>query len=128
MKVLQGKVKQSVIPDLITSDSSFVTSAVGKANLLNTFFAQQTVLLGADTSVPDEASLPHNDHSFSTLSTTPVEVFDALAALHEGKAPGLEGLPPGLLNFCAPGIAASLSALFNRSLVPDISLQFGNLL
>ena len=82
---------------------------------MNTFFAQQTVLPGADTSVPDEASLPHNDHSFSTLSTTPVEVFDALAALHEGKAPGLDGLPPGLLNFCAPGIAVSLSALFNRS-------------
>ena len=115
MKVLQGKVKTSIIPDLFSPDSSLVTTAAGKADLLNTFFATQTVLPGADTSIPDEASLPFNDRSFSSLSTTPVEVFDVLRSLHEHKAPGFDGLPPRLLKLCAAGIAKSLCVLFNRS-------------
>ena len=76
MKVLQGKVKQTVIPDLVAPDSSIVSSAAEKANLLNSFFVQQTILDGADTTTPDESSPPLNDRSFSTISTTPSAVYD----------------------------------------------------
>ena len=41
MKVLQGKVKTSIIPDLFSPDSSLVTTATGKADLLNTFLPRR---------------------------------------------------------------------------------------
>ena len=47
--------------------------------------------------------------------TTPAEVFDVLTHLKPGKAPGLDEIPPQLLRLCAPGIASSLSQLFNPS-------------
>ena len=115
MKVLQGKVKQTVIPDLVAPDSSIVSSAAEKANLLNSFFVQQTILDGADTTTPDESSLPLNDHAFSTISTTSSAVYDILSTLKEHKAPGLDGISPRLLKFCASGISGSLCCLFDRS-------------
>ena len=50
-----------------------------------------------------------------TLSTTPTEGFDVLTHLKHGKAPGLDEIPPQLLRLYTPGIASSLSELFNRS-------------
>ena len=65
--------------------------------------------------MPDSNSLPQNSESFDSLHTTPREVYDVLSSLKEGKAPGLDGLPPRLLRCCARGISSSLSTLFNRS-------------
>ena len=56
-----------------------------------------------------------NSESFTCLQKTPREVYDILSCLKEGKAPGLDGLSPRLLRYCACGISSSLSVLFNRS-------------
>ena len=50
-----------------------------------------------------------------SLSTSSTEVFDTLVKLKAGKAPGKYSITPELLSKCAPGIANSLSLLFNRS-------------
>ena len=86
-----------------------------KARTLNSFICQQTILPRADSAVPDISSLAQNSESFDSLQTTPREVYNVLSRLKEGKAPGLDGLPPRLLRLCARGISSSLSALFNRS-------------
>ena len=61
--------------------------------------------------------------SFTTLHTTPGDVYQVLSKLKPGKAPGLDDTPPLLLSNCAKGIANSLCLLFNRSFaegaVPD---------
>ena len=120
---LTGKTKNSIIPDLkdnsvSTADASspvLATNPTAKANLLNSFFAQQTVLAGATTTHPDVTSLQSNDQYFSTLSCTPADVYQVLHNLKENKAPGHDQLPPRLLRLCAAGISCSLAVLFNRS-------------
>ena len=116
MKAVQGKVKHTIIPDLaVPASSSVAHTPADKANTLHAFFCQQTILPGADSVQPDSSSLPTNSESFTCLQTTPREVYDILSCLKEGKAPGLDGLSPRLLRYCACGISSSLSVLFNRS-------------
>ena len=66
--------KSSLIPDLVSSANggSVVTKDVDKANLLNSFFAEQTVSPGSTTTVPDITA--HNTESFTYLHTTPSAV------------------------------------------------------
>ena len=81
MKVVQGKVKHTIIPDLTDPSTSAVArSPLEKASLLNSF-CEQTVLPGAATTVPDVSSLPQNDHTFDTIRTSPKEVYDVLSKL-----------------------------------------------
>ena len=116
MKTVQGKVKHTIIPDLSDPVSgTTVHDPLNKASLLNSFFCQQTVLSGADTSHPDVSSLPTNDRTFDTLRVTPKEVFDVLTHLKDGKALGLDGIPPKLRRLCANGISSSLASIFNYS-------------
>lgn len=116
MKVVQGKVKKMVIPDLKNSVNKTVARCPAeKAQLLNNFFCEQTVLRGATLSTSVVRSLKTNDRKFDTLRTTPREIYDVLSRLKVDKAPGNDGIPPRLLRICASGISTSLSAVFNRS-------------
>ena len=105
-----------VVPDLQNNvDGTSAHSTAEKAQLLNSFFCEQTVLPGATLSTPDAQSLKTNEHTFDTFRTTPREVYDVLSQPKGGKAPGNDGIPPRLLQMCAAGISASLSIIFNRS-------------
>ena len=113
-KAITGKVKRTVIPDLIDpGHSTRVHLPSDKAALLNGCFVRQTILDDDSTALPEE--LAQNDCEFSSLSTTPKEVFYVLSHLKEKKAAGSDGVPPRLLKYCADGIATSLAHLFNRS-------------
>ena len=114
MKSVTGKVKSTVIPDL-HGPSTVASTDAAKASLLNSFFADQTVLSGADSAVPDESSIPANPNEFTSLHCTPSEVYRILSSLDCRKAPGLDGITPLLLRECASGISVSLALLFNRS-------------
>ena len=82
MKVVQGNVKHTIIPDLTDPSTSAVArSPLEKASLLNSFFCEHTVLPGAATTVPDVSSLPQNDHTLNTIRTSPKEVYDVLSKL-----------------------------------------------
>ena len=73
MKRVTGKVKSSVVPDLVGRTFT-ASSAKEKAQLLNSFFAEQTVLPGANSSTPDKVSVPLHSEKFSSLHCTPAEV------------------------------------------------------
>ena len=85
-----------------------------KANAFNVFFQKQTELQGTDRQ-PDTTGLPKNPHNFSSIETSPSEVYDILLSLPKKKAPGWDGIITDLLRLCATGIAESLATLFNRS-------------
>ena len=92
-----------------------MSSDADKATLLNSFFTDQTRLQNIPTTFPDISSYYSDSAVADSIQTTPSEVYDCLRHLKPGKAPGLDDLPPCLLRFCAPLIAASLFDLFNRS-------------
>ena len=89
-----------------------------KADLLNSFFAEQTHLANVPASLPDLSLLYADGHvadSFS-IATSPSEVFDTFIKLKTDKATGKNTMTPErLLSKCAPGITNCLDALFNRS-------------
>ena len=115
VRTVTGRSHVSHIPDLLSpSDGSLVSTDKEKANLLNRFFASQTLLEDRDKPIPPITSSP-DGAEFSHMSTTPASVYDALCALKLGKAPGKDGFTPQLLQVCARGIASSLACLFNRS-------------
>ena len=65
MKDIQGKARHTPIPELINpATSSLAKTAQDKADLLNSFFVHQTLLVGAESTLPDVASLPENNESF----------------------------------------------------------------
>ena len=119
IKRITGRNRQSGIPDLQTTNSDGTTDTVSddqtKADLLNSFFAEQTHLANVPASLPDLSLLYADGHVADSFSTSPSEVFDTLIKLKTGKAPGKDTITPELLSKCAPGIADSLAVLFNRS-------------
>ena len=86
-----------------------------KANLLNTFFVEQTRLENAPSPFPDLSEMYKDGAVADSLSTTPTEVYNILTHLKHGKPPGLDEIPPQLLRHCARGISNSLCTLFSRS-------------
>ena len=126
IKRLTGKIKGSVVPDLVPPSHYHspapATSDAEKAELLNQCFAFQCHSNDHQETIHN-ISTSASSKSFTTLRTTPSDVYRVLSKLKPGKAPGLDGIPPLLLSSCAKGIANSLCILFNRSFsdgtVPD---------
>ena len=114
MRIIQGKIKQTIIPDL-KQNGDQASSLTEKAQLLNDFFCQQTNLSAGEVRSPEDSVLKANSHSFDTLRTSATEVLNVLTKLKTNKAPETDGVLPKLLRICAAGISSSLSALFNRS-------------
>ena len=119
IKRITGKVKASTVPDLQSVDPDgnpvTVSEDCKKANLLNTFFVEQTHLANAPFPFPDLSEMYKDGPVADSLSTTPTKVYDILTHLKRGKTPGLDEIPPQLLRHCACGISNSLCTLFNRS-------------
>ena len=90
-------------------------SDVDKANVLNKFFCQPTLLTGSDREVPPIDHVQRIDDAFSDLHTTPSAVYDIVSSLNVGKSPGYDDIQPCLLRACAKGILFSLASLFNLS-------------
>ncbi len=110
---LSGKSYRVPIPELRVQDTTLSTS-LEKAEALNAFFISQTTSADKDA-IPDTEQLPKNSAKVSYLSATAKEVLDVLTSLPRRKSPGLDGITTDLLKLCAPGAAASLAVLFNRS-------------
>ena len=80
MRSLSGARHCPLIPTLHDAQNEFSTPKE-KADALNAFFVKQTYLDGADRS-PDLSSLSINaEDKFSTLATTPADVFRILSTL-----------------------------------------------
>ena len=106
----------SSIPPLFdfTSDS-MVTDENEKANVLNSYFANQSSIDDSLSTLP-EANYPQIQSSLDTINIMPFEVLDVLKSLKLGKASGPDGINNRILIEVAGQIAPHLCDLFNYSL------------
>lgn len=101
------------LPPLLKPDKSLVHTALEKANLFASLFAEYSRL---DTSVAVPHSIPHCGSFMREVKIYQREVLKALRALDVIKAIGPDGLPAVVLKNCAPELSPVLTRLFRLSL------------
>ena len=116
--------QKSTIPSLDVDDAVY-SNGVDKANKLNDFFTEQTVLDESNTSLPPLSDLP--PFKFDSISVSSDEVTSVLTSLNIGKASGPDSINNRLLKELAQPLTLPLKDLFNYSLaigkVPSIWKQ-----
>ena len=126
LKHIINQNSRSQIP-LLGSNGHIFTDDTDKANLLNTFFQNQTILNDQHATLPPLIHL--TDLRLSSIILSPIEVKSVLKSLATGKASGPNGLNNRILKELATEISVPLCNLFNLSLqegiVPD-SYKEGN--
>ena len=105
--------KTSIPP--LDHNGRLYTEEQEKANLLNEFFCEQTVLNNQNAVLPNIT--PYTVASrFTELVLTPDEVESLLKSVADGKASGPNGLNNKILKELASEISEPLCSLFNYSL------------
>ena len=121
LKLSFKKPQNKTIPPL-QSNNTYADIDIDKANLLNTFFKEQTVLNDQGRTPPDIPILT-NSH-LSSIVLTPQQVQSVLQKLPVGKASGPDGISNRVLRELSNVLSPLLCNLFNKSLstctVPDI--------
>ena len=111
---LQGK-SQCGIPAIIDGTNMYA-SPHGKANILNTFFVENSTMDEA----ADGFALPplhfKTDSRLSEIIFSPVKVYDVLKQLKINKSNGPDHISNRMLKETAEVMAAPLSDLFNKSM------------
>ena len=111
---------QNSIPALI-SDNEYIYDDYNKANLLNTFFQQQTKLNDTNIEPPNTPNI--TNETLQSIVITPLEVETILKSLPLGKASGPDEINNRVLREAANELSILLCDLFNYSLtksqVPD---------
>ena len=103
----------SSIPTL-DSNGRIYTDEQDKANLLNSYFKEQTLL--GDSNAELSALPPYNiESTINSVILTPLEVESVLKSLPTGKASGPNGLSNRILKELPKELAFPLCVLFNRS-------------
>ena len=105
---------KTAIPPL-DHNGRLYTEEQEKANLLNTFFCEQTILNEQHAVLPDITPYAVTTR-FARLVLTPDEVESVLKSLADGKASGPNGLNNRVLKELASEISEPLCSLFNYSL------------
>ena len=112
---------KSSIPPLETNGQIYAEECE-KANLLNDFFKDQTLLDERNAEIPDIHSYPV-DSPLSNIVLTSDEVESVLKSLPVGKAVGPDGISNRVLKELSREISPALCGFFNQSLhtgiVPD---------
>ena len=116
LKSLMSSSPSSSIPPLFDFYSdSMVIDENEKANVLNSYFANQSSIDDSLSTLP-EANYPQIQSSLDTINIMPFEVLDVLKSLRLGKASGPDGINNRILIEVAGQIAPHLCDLFNYSL------------
>ena len=114
LKTVISPTATSSIPPL-ESNGRIYTDEQDKANLLNNYFKEQTLLDDSNTELP--ALPPYNiESTLNSIILTPLEVESVLKSLPIGKASGPNGLSNRILKELSKELAFPLCVLFNRSL------------
>ena len=99
----------------LEKDGLVFVEEVEKANVLNDFFRDQTLLNDHDAALPEIA--PYLvERCLSSLVLSPDEVKLILKSLPVGKATGPDGLSNRILSVLADELSVPVCALFNQSL------------
>ena len=101
----------------LQDQNSTITDPYEKANLLNNFFRDQTILNSEPATAP---SLPNSTHSLPIPVINVNEVLCVLKKLEVAKASGPDDINNRLLKEMANQIAYPLTDIFNKSLVSGI--------
>ncbi|MES9994358.1 MAG: reverse transcriptase family protein [Candidatus Thiodiazotropha sp.] len=116
--------QQSTLPPLCKDDIIY-TNENDKANILNLFFTEQTILDDSNATLPTVNQTP--PHKLESISITSQEVEDVLKSLKTGKAAGPDSIDNRLLKELAQPLCAPLADLFNFSIakgkVPNLWKQ-----
>ena len=112
-KKLTNQNKTNSIPTLV-SNGIEATTDEDKADLLNSFFCNQSLL---DDRNHDPPLTPHLTHStLSEITITPQDVKDAIALIDPSKASGPDLISPRLLKAGVNELCIPLSKYFNKLL------------
>ncbi|XP_053393699.1 uncharacterized protein LOC128555435 [Mercenaria mercenaria] len=104
------------IPPLIDPVTNMpTTSDAEKADLLNTYFANQTQL-NDDGKIPPNPTVPPVERQLSSVTLIQNEVEDVLRNLQIGKASGPDGISNRILREASRQLSGPLCSLFNYSL------------
>ena len=85
-----------------------------KANILNQYFIEQTVIEEKNATLPTTLPLPA--HKFDSITVTPDDVESTLKTLKLGKAAGPDAINNRILKELADSLSLPLSDIFNYSL------------
>ena len=85
-----------------------------KANILNQYFIEQTVIEEENATLPTTLPLPA--HKFDSITVTPDDVESTLKTLKLGKAAGPDAINNRILKELADSLSLPLSDIFNYSL------------
>ena len=90
------------------------TDDLDKANILNQFFTDQSILDDTNATLPPLNQVPQ--HKLESISISPYEVEDILKTLKTGKAAGPDSIDNRLLKELSGPLSTPLTDLFNFSL------------
>ena len=110
----KSKTTGSPLPDSMFLNDQQISSAEGKADAFNRYFAS---MFRPD--IPNDHQLPSTTNTQNVLESISVSTEDVnsvLSTLSTDKATGPDEISARLLKECANEIAPSLTALFNKSL------------
>ena len=106
--------KTKTIPPL-HSNGNIITETIDKANLLNNFFRDQTIIDDYNIDPPTVTAYPVFSELDSLILTSD-DVLSVLKLLPIGKAAGPDGVSNRILKELSEQIAEPLTSLFNESL------------
>ena len=108
------KPEQTDVIRPMNKNGQFYTKEKDKANTMNTFFTEQTLLDENQATLPQ--TVTNATHNLNSIIVTPEEVRDTFKSLPIGKAAGPDLINNRLLKEFAQPLALPLSDLFNLSL------------
>ena len=103
----------SSVPTLVANNKIF-HSPVEKAEVLNSYMADQNCIPNPGAPVPVPTPADHN-HTLNTVLFSPDIVLRQLSKLDSTKATGPDGIGARVLKKCAPEIAGILAKIFGLS-------------
>ena len=114
LKTFISPLTRSELPPLELNGTIY-TDDTDKANILNNYFQQQTILQKQNTTLP--ALPPPIYHAqLSSIVLTPLEIESAIKTLKVGKVSGPNGLSNRIMRELNPIIPDPFCSLFNQSL------------
>ena len=105
--------KTSGIPS-IQYNNSIITDEIEKANLLNNYFREQTLINDSNVEIP-LINYYNVASNLDSITFTPEDLRSVLQALPLGKAAGPDGIGNRILKELADQLAHPLCSLLNQS-------------